>query len=267
METQERFERLPVEAIREPSHQLRDEIDPQALGELADSMAAEGLHQPIGVRGPDDSSRYEIVWGHRRLLAARLLQWATIPARVFPRDYDPLLAAVSENLQRADLNPLEEAHAVARFRERGQPVAAIARLFRRTPAWVTDRLALLELPADLQSAVAGKRLSLAVVRILAEIDHEEYRGELIREAERTGATAATAEVWRAHFLSDRQRIVGNHLAVEQIIHERASFVITYPCDWCGELHPYERTRSWRLCPGCDEQLERAKAGTAGAGAG
>ncbi len=108
--------------------------------------------------------------------------------------------------------------------------------------------------------MAERTLPLAVVRVLSEIDHEEYRRELIAEAARTGATAATAEVWRAHYLSDRERILGNRLAVDQIITDRASFVITYPCDWCGELHPYEHTAAWRFCLPCDRQLDQAKGG-------
>jgi len=254
------YQSIPTALISAPAHQLRDSIDPGALGELADSMAAEGLHQPIGVRGPLPDGTYEVVWGHRRLLAARLLSWDSIPARTFAPTFDPLLASVSENLQRTDLNPLEEAHAIQRFVERGQPIVAIARLFRRSDAWIRERLLLLGLPDDLQRAVALRTVPLAVVRVLSEIDHAEYRRELIAEAARTGATAATAEVWRAHYLSDRERILGNRLAVQQIITDRATFVITYPCDWCGALHPYELTVSWRFCKGCDEQLDRAKLG-------
>ncbi len=260
METPTVYESLPLARIHEPSHRLRGQMDQGALGELADSMSAEGLHQPVGVRGPDEEGRYEIVWGHRRFLAARLLQWPTIHARVFPLDFDPLLASVSENLQRTDLNPMEEAHALERFRDRGDSLAALSRLFRRTPSWCSQRLALLGLPADLQTAVAEKRLPLAVVAILSEIDHEPYRRDLIREAERSGTSAAMAEVWRAHYLSDRTRIITNDRTIQEIAEARATFVITYPCEWCNELTAFEDTRAWRLCRGCNEQLREAKKG-------
>lgn len=266
METPTVYESLSLAQIREPAHQLRTTMDQGALGELADSMSAEGLHQPVGVRGPDPSGEYEIVWGHRRLLAARLLQWPKIAARVFPNDFDPLLAAVSENLQRSDLNPMEEAHALQRFIDRGASLAALSRLFRRTPSWCSQRLALLGLPQDLQAAVAEKRLPLAVVAILSEIDHEPYRRDLTREAERNGATAAMAEVWRAHYLSDRERIVRNDLTVQEIVDARATFVITVPCDWCEELTAFEHTRGLRLCQDCHHQLIVAKhSATASAG--
>jgi len=260
METPERYERLPVARIREPSHQLRASIDPEALGELADSMASEGLHQPIGARGPLADGDYEVVWGHRRFLAARLLGWDTIAARVFGPAFDPLLAAVSENLQRTDLNPLEQAAAIQRFLDRGEPVAGIARLFRRSQAWVRERLALRDLPADLQAVVTASSLPLAVVRSLADIDHADYRAELIREAIRTGASATTADVWRAHYLSDRERILSNHLVVDQIVSERATFVITYPCDWCSALAAYETTTGFRFCARCTGELAQARSG-------
>ena len=57
---------VPMSQITEPPHQLRKTIDIERLGELADSMAAEGLHQPIGLRRIEENDTYEIVWGHRR---------------------------------------------------------------------------------------------------------------------------------------------------------------------------------------------------------
>lgn len=244
------YQRVPLALIREPSHCLRVSIEPGSLGELADSMAAEGLHQPIGVRGPGGDGGFEVVWGHRRLLAARLLAWPTIAARVFPATYDPLLAAISENLQRTDLTPIEEAHAVARFLERGQARVAIARLFRRSPAWVDARLALLELPEDLRAAIQEHRLTVTVAEQLGAIDHEPYRRSLIAEAERTGATGTVAALWRQHYLADRDRIVSNALAIEEIASRREAWKILVPCELCGENHEYQHTRSLRVCHPC-----------------
>lgn len=252
--------RLPLTNINEPEHQLREAIDPEALTELADSMAAEGLHQPIGVRGPLPDGRYEIIWGHRRYLAARLLQWDDIEAKTFPPTYDPLLAAVSENLQRADLTPVEEAHAVQRMLERGHSVASVSRLFRRSPSWVHARVNLLNLPEDLQGAVQGRALSLAVATGLAEIDHDGYRRQLIDEARRTGATADTVAVWAAHYRADRDRIIHNSLTVEELSQARANFVVYYSCDACGQDADYRETKAFRFCPSCGDSLARGLAG-------
>lgn len=220
-------------------------------------MAAEGLHQPVGVRGPLDDGSYEIVYGHRRLLAAQLLRWHDIAAMVHVADFDPLLAAVSENLQRADMTPVEEAKAIARFVERGEPDAAIARLFRRSAAWVKARRELLAMPDDLQRAVHQGAIKLGVAAALADIDHDTYRASLIAEAARTGATTATAELWRQHYLTDRERIIGNNLIVEEINARREAWKIVVACDLCHEDKDYPDTVSLRVCAPCRDELARA----------
>lgn len=252
------YREVPLELIDEPAHQLRERIDPASLTELADSMAGEGLHQPIGVRRVAGVDRYEIVWGHRRYLAARLLRWPEIAARVFPVGFDPLLAAVSENLQRTDLTALEEAHALQRFVDRGQPLELVARLFRRSESWCRARLAILGYPPDVQSAIEAKLLTLAVAAVLAQIDHKEYRESLIRDAARTGCTVSTAEVWRAHYLSDRDRLIHNQLVIEQMVERRSAYRLLVACDWCEEETPYDESGSVRLCTDCLKQLLEAK---------
>ncbi len=252
------FHELDLDKIREPGEQHRERIDPDRLGALADSIAAEGLHQPIGVRGPLPDNTFEIVWGHRRFLAVRTLRWPRIMAKVFPADFDPLLARGSENLQREQLNPVEEAHLVRLYTERGHSRSEIARLCRRSLPWVAERIALLDLPPDLLDAIREHGLSLAVAHQLRDVDHEPYRRQLTYEAVVHGATAASAALWRQHYLSDRDRIVGNNLRIEQIIQDRERFRLMYPCDWCSEPTPYEGTRTVRLCVSCDQQLQDAK---------
>ena len=82
---------LRCDLIDEPPHRLRGEIDPERLGALADSIAAEGLHQAVGVCGPRADGRYVVGFGHRRLLAHRLLGRPTVRARVYPEGTDLLL--------------------------------------------------------------------------------------------------------------------------------------------------------------------------------
>jgi len=245
-----RMETILTRLIDEPSHRLRQSIDAERLGALADSIAAEGLHQPIGVRGPSPAGRFEIVWGHRRQLALRLLDWPAVECKVFPWEYDPLLAAGSENLNREQLTALDEAHLIDRYVQAGEPDAAIARLFRRSQTWVHERRDMLTWPATLQEAVHQGEMTIGVARALADVDHPDYQLSLIEEAKRTGASARVVEVWRAHFLADRARIVGNHMAVAAIAAERENWKITVPCELCGDQHDYSETRSVRGCAPC-----------------
>lgn len=250
---------LALAEISEPSAQHRERIDPERLGALADSMAAEGQHQPIGVLARGDDGKHEIIFGHRRYLAARSLRWTHIAARVYPLDSNVLLIRASENLQREQLNPVEEAHVVQLYLNQGYSRAETARLCRRSTTWVDVRAALLELPADVLDAIREHNLSLAVAAQLADVDHEPYRRQLVYEAVTHGATAASAALWRQHYLSDRDRIVRNDVAIEQIIADRSKFVLSYPCDWCETPVEYQATRTLRLCLSCDRELQEAKA--------
>lgn len=247
-----------VKNIEAPADPARTSIDPDRLGELADSIAAEGLHQPVGVVLCNDGVRAELAWGHRRLLAVRLLRRDWIDAKVFQHGTDLQLARWSENGQRADLDPLEEAGEVRRFLAAGHPFAYIARMFRRSPAWVKDRLALLDLPDDLRECISNGTLNLAVVSVLRDVDNALYRESLIREAVTHGASAAVAEVWRAHYLADRVRIISNTVTIEQLAEERKTFKLLVPCDWCGVDAPVEVTRTWRLCEGCHVEVTAAR---------
>lgn len=252
------YRAFAVSLIREPVDPARQSIDQETLGELADSIAAEGLHQPIGLVLDADGDGAVVAWGHRRLLAHRLLRAELIDAKVFPAGTDLALARWSENGQRADLNPMEEAGEVKRFLEKGYPISQIRRMFRRSEAWVNDRLALLTLPDDLKACITNRSLSLAVVAILRDIDHDGYRESLVREAISHGATAAAADVWRAHYAAERIRIISNHVTIEQLAQERQAFTITVACEWCQQPTAVELTRSWRLCSGCHAEMSTAR---------
>jgi len=248
--------------IDEPEHRLRSSIDPEQLGTLTDDIAANGLIQPIAIRGPSPAGRYEIIAGHRRFLAHELLNRETIAARVYPWTTNPLILSVSENLQRADLNPLEEADVVRRLVEAGQSLAAVSRLLRRSGSWVHQRIKLLEAPPDIRDAVERGAISLGVAQALVDVDHAPYRQELIAEAERVGAKVATASVWVQHYLADRERIVANLHTIQEIAERRESWKYYVPCDGCGADHEYTETRSLRLCHPCIDAMAQQLAAVA-----
>lgn len=253
---------LPLLAIREPAIPARLFIDQDALGALADDIAANGLLQPIGVAGPDAAGLYEIGFGHRRFLAHRLLQRTTIDVRRWPTGTPLEDIRSAENYQREPLTPIEEARDVQRRLEIGQSRAHIARLLRRSPAWISSRERLLELPDDLQEAVHRGELPIAVALELAAIDHAPYRRSLIAEALTNGASVATARVWAAHYERDKARIVSNELAAQEIAEARAAFVPYYACDGCRAEVPFTQTRAWRFCTGCGAAIGAALAAPA-----
>lgn len=250
---------LPLVLIDEPPHRLRGAIDPARLGDLADSIAAEGLHQAIGVCGPDATGRYTIGYGHRRFLATRLLRRDRIRARVYPDGTDLLLIASSENHNREQLNPMEEAREVKQYLDRGDAIAAIARLLRRSDQWVRERRDLLQLPADLQDALEAERITLAVARALGAVDHNAYRASLIDEAARAGSSARVVDVWVAHYHADRERLVTNHATIDQMVERREVFTIHAACESCGKDVDMRDTRVWRFCTSCSRDIAEAAA--------
>jgi ParB family chromosome partitioning protein len=167
------LQRIATSRIRSNPYQPRREFDPEALAELEASIRANGLLQPITVRRKGDS--YELVAGERRLRAVTNLQWKEIPAVV--RDFDDqalLVLALVENLQRSDLNTIEEARGYQRllgeFSLTHQEVAEAVGKDRST---ITNLLRVLTLPEAIQQFVESGKLSGGHARALAGIPDEE----------------------------------------------------------------------------------------------
>ena len=158
---------IAVERLQPGAHQPRRHFDEDALAELADSIAAQGVVQPIVVR-PLGAERYEIVAGERRWRAAQRAGLTSIPAVV--RDLDErgaMAVALVENIQRADLNPLEEAQALQRLIDECHLThEQVAEAVGRSRAGVTNLLRLMELEPDVQTLVREGRLSMGHAKVL-----------------------------------------------------------------------------------------------------
>ncbi len=163
----ERITHLPLERISRGRYQPRRDFDPDALRELADSIAVQGVIQPIVVR-PLDGDGYEIVAGERRWRASQQAGLKEIPVVI--RDVDePTAVAIGliENIQRADLNPLEEAGALERLLIEFQLThQQVAEAVGKSRATVTNLLRLLELNPDVKACVEQSQLEMGHARAL-----------------------------------------------------------------------------------------------------
>ena len=158
---------LPIEALQPGRYQPRTRMDPEALAELAGSIKAQGVMQPILVR-PLEAGRYEILAGERRWRAARMAGLTEVPAlvREVP-DRHALAIALIENLQREDLNPLEEAAGVKRLIEEfGMTHVEAAEALGRSRAAVSNALRLLELAPPVQELMREGKLDMGHARAL-----------------------------------------------------------------------------------------------------
>lgn len=159
---------LPIEEIVPNPNQPRRTFEPAALKELADSIRQKGIIQPLIVRQIADSGKYEIVAGERRWRAAQIAQLHAVPAvlREFS-DSEVLEIAIIENIQRAELNSIEEALAYRQLMDRfGHTQEKLAEALSRSRSHIANILRLLNLPDDVQSMVATGKLSAGHARAL-----------------------------------------------------------------------------------------------------
>jgi len=177
---------LPMSSVRPNPYQPRTRPDDADLADLAASMAASGLLQPIVVR--PRSGGYELIAGERRWRAAGQLGWTKIPAVVKEVDDQSLLTlALIENLQRDDLSAVDEAAGYQRLAvEFKLPHADIARLVGRNRATVANLLRLLQLPPEVQALVHEGALSGGHARALLSLSDAASMVRLAREAVEQG---------------------------------------------------------------------------------
>lgn len=174
---------LDINAIDRSRFQPRSEFDPEQLRELAVSIKQRGVIQPLLVRSSGkgvngSSERFELIAGERRWRAAREAGMTTIPAIVREAsDQEVLEIALIENLQRADLNPIEEANAYQQLATQFRLTQEqIAEKVSRSRAVVANAMRLLALPSEVQSWIADNRLSVGHAKaILGLASVEEQR--------------------------------------------------------------------------------------------
>ncbi|HTI45439.1 MAG TPA: ParB/RepB/Spo0J family partition protein [Casimicrobiaceae bacterium] len=175
---------LSVDRLRAGKYQPRTRMDAGSLAELAESIREQGIVQPILVR-PIDGGRYEIIAGERRWRAAQQAGLREVPAlvRSIP-DQSALALALIENIQREDLNPLEEAHGLARLVEEfGLTHDAAAKAIGRSRSAVTNLLRLTGLAKPVQDYMYSGALEMGHARALLALPLAEQGGAASRVVE------------------------------------------------------------------------------------
>jgi len=176
---------IPVGEIDRNPYQTRSRVDEQQLAELANSIAATGVVQPIVVR-PLANGRFQLIAGERRWLASQKAGKDTVPAIIRQvSDVQAMEMTIVENLQRADLNPMEQARAFERLgREFKLTQEQIAQRTGKDRASVSNFLRLLRLPMEVQEKVEGGALSFGHARALLPLENPET---ILKAAQKVGA--------------------------------------------------------------------------------
>jgi ParB family chromosome partitioning protein len=196
---------VDLDLIDPGSQQPRSRFDEASLERLAVSIREHGVVQPILVRR--QGSRYEIIAGERRWRASQRAGLSTIPVilKEVP-DKDLLEIALTENVQREDLNPIEEAQAYQKLIERvGLTQEALAARFGRDRSYITNYLRLLRLPEDVQHLVEEGRLSTGHARTVLGLPHQDQQRRVARQVIDKGLSVRATEALVKKLLSDAAR--------------------------------------------------------------
>jgi ParB family chromosome partitioning protein len=196
----EELTKLPLDLLQRGRYQPRMDMRPETLSELADSIKAQGVVQPIVVRPLEppvngESQRYEIIAGERRWRAAQMAGLGEIPAviRHIP-DEAAIAVALIENIQRENLNPLEEARALERLvSEFGLTHQEAAQAVGRSRAGVSNLLRLLELTAEVGELLEKRTLEMGHARALLGLTERRQQTEVALLVARKGLSVRETE--------------------------------------------------------------------------
>jgi ParB family transcriptional regulator, chromosome partitioning protein len=174
-DARERVERVALERIRPCPFQPRKDFSPETLRELADSIKEQGIVQPLIVRERD--GHLELIAGERRWRAAQLLGLTEVPVILRQADDRAVLElALIENLQRENLNPIEEAHGYAQLIETFQlKQEEVATKVGKSRAVVANALRLLKLPPSIQTSIREGRLSVGHAKVILGLASEKHQ--------------------------------------------------------------------------------------------
>ncbi len=184
---------LPIEFLQRGKYQPRKDMDPEKLRELSDSIAAQGIIQPIIVR-KIDGEKYEIIAGERRWRAAQLAELRDVPVLIKDLDDRSVMAiALIENIQREDLNALEEAEALHRLQDEFELThQQIATAVGKSRTTITNLLRLLELAGEVKGMLGKGLLEMGHARALLGLD-EAKQVEIANKAVKQGLTVRAVE--------------------------------------------------------------------------
>lgn len=203
--TQRRSDEVSIDAIKPNPDQPRTNFKREELEELAASIEKDGLLQPILVR-PIGKGTYQIIAGERRWQACRLANVKTVPIRIKEVDDDKALElALIENVQRSDLNPIEEAYGYRRLMERQNLTQSeVAQSMAKGRSTVANALRLLELPEEAQQLLFEEKITAGHARAILSIPTKEGRQKLTEKLVQDKLSVREAEAI-ARLLSSKRK--------------------------------------------------------------
>ena len=201
---------LAIDLVKRGQHQPRQDFNQDALNTLADSIQTQGIVQPILVRPVADGNSYEIVAGERRWRAAQIAGLHDVPVIIKDvTDHEAMCLALIENIQRQDLNPLEEAGALERLiNEFEMTHDAVAEAVGRSRPTVTNLLRLLELDSSVKKMLEGRKLDMGHARALLPLtlaQQSEVASKIVKQGLSVRATENLVKQYLAGYKKNNSK--------------------------------------------------------------
>jgi len=193
----EKIENINIDKIKPNRHQPRTVFDEEKLQELADSIKENGLIEPIIVVRSVAPGEYELIAGERRLRASQIAGFTEIRAIIQDgaSDKDKLDLALIENIQRENLNPIEEAKAYKKYSEEYKYTQEqIAKIVKKNRSVIANTMRLLILPENIQNMIIEGKISSGHGRMLASITDENKLQEMVNQILEQGLTVRDVEI-------------------------------------------------------------------------
>ncbi|MBA7495361.1 Nucleoid occlusion protein [subsurface metagenome] len=249
--------RIALDLIDEPKGIIRLEIDPGRLQDLVESIKEVGLLQPIIVRPVGD--RFEIVFGHRRCLAHKILKAGKIACVVrVLSDVECAIMRGTENVQRDDLSPIEEAAIYSDLHDNhGLSYDDIGKRMSKSVGIVKRRLDLLRMPPQLQKAIHKKQIGYAVAEELWSIGDIGGIDYYLSFAIEHGVTQAVARSWAKEWKDQKRRAAGGTGEGEGVGNPLEPRPTYLPCDICLGPEDVQKMELIHCCKKCAKKLREA----------
>lgn len=258
MKSTNKITAIPLDKINPPQRIDRIDISDQEVMELAENIKEVGLLQSPLVREVDGN--FEIIAGHRRMLAVGKLDWKAVNCVVCEmNDLQAAEARASENLRRVDLTVVEEAKIYEHLiKEHGRTVNQVAESMGITGATVKRRLDLLKMPKSLQDAMHGKLISYGVAEALAPIADKTALEYYLGFACDHGVTVTIARQWTNDWKSSMRRRDAESDPADALSSPAIASPTYLACDLCQEPELVQNFTHLRLCRECAKKLSRAQ---------
>jgi ParB family chromosome partitioning protein len=225
-------------------------ISDEKLEDLAKSISSIGIIEPLIVA--HSGEMFKLIAGQRRLKAAKMCSLPTVPCIIVNADHEMAIAiSMHENLQREDLNSVDEAHLYAYLRDKLKYASAkIARMVGKSEPYISQHLALLTYLPEIILALRKCEISFSVARELSNITDRNHALYLLRHAVEDGATQRMVRFWVQSWRSSK--VQREEPGPDD---EPLPLVTDYKppkvaCAVCGEYFEHVKLTTWLVCPGC-----------------